>query len=315
MGSGGFKVALAAAAAAVSVQAWAGPPGDIRIDGSAVYPESLSAAPDGSVYIGSMAGIVYRAPPGAPVAEPWIRPTADNGILSLLGVLADRRSNTLWLCSSPSPLRNPPAVGVSSLMAFNLKTGGRKGAWPFPAPPGACNDITIAKDGAAYATDTPNGRIFVLKPGAKALELFASDARLKGIDGIVFGGDGTLYLNIVSKGQLMRVDRGKDGKLTGLTELKLSQPVAGPDGFRLISKNRFLLAEGTSGRIDEVTIEGDHATIKVLKDGLVSPPGVTLVGRIAYGMEGKIVYLFDPKLKGQSPDPFMVRAIPLPPGD
>ena len=315
MGSGGFKVALAASAAAVSAYAWAGPPSDIRIDGSAVYPESLSAAPDGSVYVGSMAGIVYRAPSGASVAEPWIRPTAENGILSLLGVLADKRSNTLWVCSSPSTLRNPPAVGVSSLMAFSLKTGARKGAWPFPAPAGACNDITIAKDGAAYASDTPNGRIFVLKPGAKALELFASDARLKGIDGIVFSGDGALYLNIVGKGQLMRVDRGKDGKMTGLTELKLSQPVAGPDGFRLISKNRFLLAEGNSGQIDEVAIEGDRATIKVLKDGLVSPPGVTLVGRTAYGMEGKIVYLFDPKLKGQSPDPFMVRAIPLPPGD
>ncbi len=112
----------------------------------------------------------------------------------------------------------------------------------------------------------------------------------------------------------MRVDRGPDGKMTGLTELKLSQPVAGPDGFRLISGNRFLLAEGNSGRIDEVTIKGDSAGISVLKEGLVSPPGVTLSGHTAYGLEGKITYLFDPKLKGQSPEPFMARAIPLPPG-
>jgi hypothetical protein len=313
------KVSLAAAfglgVLALAARAWSAPAHDIRIDDVAVYPESLSAAPDGTVYIGSMKGIVFRAPPGAAFAEPWIQPSAENGILSLLGVLVDKPHRTLWLCSSPSPLRKPPAVGTASLMAFDLKTGRQKGAWPFPAPAGACNDITIARDGAAFATDTPNGRIFTLKPGAKALELYAQDERLKGIDGIVFGGDGTLYLNIVSKGQLMRVDRGPDGKMTGLTELKLSQPVAGPDGFRLIRKNRFLLAEGNSGRIDEVVIDGDNAVIRVLREGLVSPPGVTLVGRTAYGLEGKITFLFDPKLKGQSPEPFMARAIPLPPGD
>ncbi len=285
---------------------------DIRIDDVAVYPESMGAAPDGTIYVGSMKGIVFRAPRGAATAEPFIRPDARNGILSLLGILPDARSRTLWVCSAPSTLRNPPAVGTSALIAFDLKTGAFKAAYPFPAPASACNDITVGPGGEVYATDTPNGRIFVLKPKASALALYASDARLKGIDGIVFGGDGQLYLNIVSKGLLMRVDRGPDGAMTGLTTLELSQPVAGPDGFRLISGSRFLLAEGNSGRIDEVTIHGDAADIKVLKDGLVSPPGVTLVGRTAYGLEGKITYLFDPKLKGQDPNPFMIRAIPLP---
>lgn len=309
----GWRAGIAAALVGIAAgaAAWAAPPADVRIDDVNVYPESLSSGPDGSLYIGSMKGIVFRAPPHAATAEPWIQPTAENGILSLLGVLVDARSNTLWLCSSPSPLRTPPAVGVSSLMAFDLRTGHRKGAWPFPAPASACNDITIGKDGSAYATDTPNGRIFRLKPHAKALELYADDPRLKGIDGIVFSGDGTLYLNIVSRGQLMRVDRAPDGALRGLTLLKLSQPVAGPDGFRLISGHRFLLAEGNSGKVDEVEIKGDDAKITVLKDGLTSPPGVTLVGHTAYAIEGKIGYLIDPKLKGQSPGAFFARAIPL----
>ena len=109
----------------------------------------------------------------------------------------------------------------------------------------------------------------------------------------------------------MRIDRGEDGKFTGVTELKLSQPVAGPDGFRLIAGKRFLLAEGNSGKVDEVTIDSDQATVKTLKEGLTSPPGVTLVGRTAYAIEGKIGYLIDPKLKGQSPGAFYARAIPL----
>jgi streptogramin lyase len=315
MGSSTRWLQALAAAGALMLGGQALAATDIRIDDVGVFPESLSATPDGVIYNGSIKGIVFRARPGAATAEPWIRPTAENGILSILGVLADSRSRTLWLCSSPSPLRTPPAVGIASLMAFDLSSGRQKGVYPFPAPASACNDITIDKNGDAYATDTPNGRIFRLKAGGKALELFADDPRLKGIDGIVFGGDGTLYLNIVSRGQLMRLDRGLDGAMTGLTELTLSQPVAGPDGFRLIQGNRFLLAEGSSGRIDEVVIDGDRATIKVLKEGLVSPPGVTRVGRTAYALEGKILYLIDPKLKGQDPGPFMVRAIPLERGD
>ena len=311
-GEGRRAIGLAVAGVALATaSAWAAPPPDVRIDDVNVYPESLSSGPDGSLYIGSMKGIVFRARPHAALAEAWIQPTAENGILSLLGVLVDARSNTLWLCSSPSPLRNPPAVGTASLMAFDLRSGRQKGAWPFPAPASACNDITIARDGSAYASDTPNGRIFVLKPHAKALELYAEDARLKAIDGIVFSGDGTLYANIVSRGQLVRIDRDKDGRFAGVTLLTLSQPVAGPDGFRLIAGHRFLLAEGNSGKVDEVSIDGDQASVKTLKEGLTSPPGVTLVGRTAYAVEGKIGYLIDPKLKGQSPGAFYARAIPL----
>ena len=304
--------ALAAVVTTASATGAAAAGGDIRIDDVRVFPESLTATADGTVYTGSIKGIVFRARKGAAFAEPWILPTPDNGLLSIFGVLAEPKSQTLWLCSSPNALRAPPAVGVASLMAFDLRTGARKAAYPFPAPAAVCNDMTVAKDGAVFATDTANGRIFVLKPGAKALELFAQDDRLKGIDGIVFGGGGTLYLNIVSKGQLMRVDRGADGAMTGLTELKLSQPVAGPDGFRLIAGNRFLLAEGNSGKIDEVEIKGDEAKITVLKEGLTSPPGVTMAGKTAYATEGKILYLFDPKLRGQDPGAFFVRRIPLP---
>jgi sugar lactone lactonase YvrE len=300
--------ALALMAAIAVSAAGAAPRGDIRIDDVHVYPESLSSTPDGTLYVGSIKGIVFRARPGAAMAEPWAFP---KDVLSILGVLADPRSNTLWICSTPNGLRNPPAVGVSALMALDLKTGKTKAAWPFPAPASACNDITIARDGTAFVTDTPNGRVFTVKRGAKDLELFAEDARLKGIDGIAFSGDETLYANIVTKGQLVRLDRGADGRFSGVAVLQLSQPVAGPDGFRLISGNRFLLAEGNSGRIDEATIEGDRATIKVLKEGLASPPGVTRVGNTAYAIEGKITYLIDPKLKGQEPGPFWVRAIPL----
>jgi hypothetical protein len=60
-----------------------------------------------------------------------------------------------------------------------------------------------------------------------------------------------------------------------------------------------------------VTINGDQAQVKVLREGLISPPAVTLVGRTAYALEGKIGYLVDPKLKGHDPGIFEAYAVPL----
>ena len=308
--------ALACAFASVVAQgapATGAPLPDVTIDASNVYPESMSSGPDGTLYIGSMKGTVYRARPGQAKATAWVQRSDANHILSLLGVLVDAPSHTLWLCSAAGTLLNPPIQGTSSLIALDLATGKPKGNWPFPAPVSTCNDITVAPDGSIYATDTPNGRIFHLAKGAAALELFVQDPVLRGIDGIVFSGDGLLYVNNVQRNQLLLVDVRPDGKAGPITPLELSQPVAGPDGFRLIEGKRFLLAEGNAGRIDEVTIHGARADIKVLRTGLISPPAVTLVGHTVYALEGKISYLFDPHLKGQDPGAFKAYAVPLNP--
>jgi hypothetical protein len=318
----GFKVMTRIAAAVAgsllfatcAAAAASRPAVDVIIDDTAVFPESVTSMSDGTLINGSVKGIVYRAQGTAPKAIPWIHATPENGMLSILGVLADEKAQTLWLCSAAMPVPGaPPAAGkASALMTFDLHSGKQKGVFPLPPPQSTCNDITIDKDGTAYASDTPNGRIFKLAKGAKALELYAQDDKLKGIDGIVFGGDGTLYANIVTRGALVRIDRKADKSFAGVTELALSEPVKGPDGFRLISGNRFVLAEGNSGRIDEVTIDGDKAQIKVLREGLISPPGVTVVGPTVFAIEGKINYLMDPKLRGQDPGVFKAYAISLP---
>ncbi len=304
---------LPSVAAALALAAPAGAASDVRIDDVHVHPESLSADRAGRLYIGSVKGIVFRTAPGGDIAEPWIRPDAENGLLSVLGVLVDEKARTLWVCSAPMPFRAPPAIGTSALLAFDLATGTMRARHALPAPASACNDIAIARDGTAYATDTPNGRIFTLKPGAKALTLFAEDAKLKGVDGIAFAGDGRLYVNNVQANTILRIDRKPDGTFAGLTGLALSQPVRGPDGLRPIGGDRFLQAEGGAGKITLVTIAGDSATITDLRTGLDSSPGVTPARGRAYAIEGKIEYLVAPGFKGKEPGAFLARAIDLPP--
>ncbi len=284
---------------------------DIRINDTEVYPESVTSSANGTVYVGSMRGNVYRALPGDSVAEAWIRANDDNGILTVFGVLADDASNTLWLCSVPNFFGPERSQGVSSLMAFDLARGAMKGSYPFPPPASVCNDIAIDADGVAYATDTSNGRVFALDPGSDSLRLFVEDTTLVGVDGIAFSADGTLYVNNVRSNELLRIDRGTDGSAAGLTRLSVSHELDGPDSMRLIAGNRFLQAEGNNGRVSIVTIEGDEATLEVLSEEFLSTPGATPVGDIAYVIESNIRYLIEPELRGQNPGLFMIYAVPM----
>jgi streptogramin lyase len=315
-----MKASCVLAAAGLFLAACASGPGsapargDILIDGKGVHPESVTSTQDGALFTGSVPGIIYRAGPGETVAKPFIQPDAANGLRSVFGVLADPAHKRLWVCSVANSFgpRSPTPPAPSEVVAFELSSGKLIGRWPFPAPGGTCNDIAIAKDGSAYASDTPGGRILRLPKGGKALEVVVTDDRLKGIDGLDFGADGALYINNVQKNELWRVNLPAAGKPAQLTLLKASEKMSGPDGLRHIGGNRFLQAEGTSGRATLVTIKGDEAKIQVLRDGLNSSPGITLIGQTVYVVEGKIQYLFNPEFRGKDPGPFKAIAIPLP---
>jgi hypothetical protein len=303
---------LTAAASLAASAASTGAPRDITFDDTRVFPESLGSSHDGTFYIGSWKGIVYRARPGDALATPWVSPSAKNGLLTILGVLPDDRAGWVWVCSVPALERDPPAPGISALMAFDMNTGQQMLNLPLPAPASVCNDITLAKDGTAYISDTPNGRIFRVRPRTNALELVASDERLKGIDGIVFSGDGILYANSVTSNRIWRIAIDRDGHIGTITPLTLSRPLVGPDGFRLIRANEFLLAENAAGRLDEVSISRHRATIEVLKEGLDTPTSAVAIGGRIYGVERKIEFVRDRALKDRDPGPFKVFSLPLP---
>lgn len=304
-------LAAATAFTAASVAAPVHAPRDVVIDGRDVYPESLSSLANGTLYIGSLGGTLYRALPGRSRAEPWIRRGAAIPLLSIFGVLADPRTHALWVCSSPAKLPGGIAGGAASVMRLDLTTGAMTGDWPLPTPNALCDDITLAADGTAFVADLANGEILTLAPHDRTLRTFARSPLLKGMDGIAFAADGTLYVDNITRNLLLRVDRSRGGRFAGLTRLQTSQPIGGPDGLRLIGGHRFALAEGRTGRIDEVSIHGDRATIRVLRTGLSSPASVTVVGNTVYAADGKIQYLFSPALEGKDPGPFVVHAIPL----
>ena len=283
---------------------------DIRIDDTQVFPESISAMHDGTLFSGSIKGIVYRTEPGGLVAREWLHHSPKNGILTILGVLADEKSNTLWLCSAPNFFGPQRSEGITSLMAFDLTDATQKGNYYFPGG-GACNDITIGADGSVFASDTPNGRILVLEPGRDELRVFGQSSVLKGIDGIAFSGNWTLYANNVQTNEIYRIGFNDFGGMGDITTLNLSHALGGPDAMRLIEGNRFIQAESAIGRLSLVTINGNDAVLDILSDTLNSTPGATIIGETAYVTESNIQYLINPELRGQDTPPFMLLAFPL----
>jgi sugar lactone lactonase YvrE len=273
-----------------------------------IFPESLTSTKNGAVYFGSLGqDSVYRAAPKSSKAETWIAPKTA-GLQTVLGVLADEPAGTLWVCASASGGRGgTPVVGETAMKAFNLKDASLKASYAFPGN-GICNDIAVAKDGTVYVTDTTGARVLRLKKGATALDVWAADAMLlAAADGIALLADGSVYVNSVGQGTLLRIPVKADGSAGAIVKLDTSRPLTTPDGMRSVGSKTMLLVEG-AGRLDEVTINGDKADVKVLKEGLTGPTAVTLVDGMAYVAEAKLNYRNDPKLG--DPGPFRAVGIP-----
>ena len=283
---------------------------EITLPATRIFPESITSTADGTLIIGSLGhGNVLRIAPGKTSAEEWIKP-GTGGLNGVLGVFADEKGKTLWVCSNN--LENKGEA--TAVMAFDLKSGAPKGTYKLPGDMALCNDIAVGSDGTAYIADTRQNSILMLKPGSKTLDVAAKDPLLAGADGIAFGDKTTLYVNSVTAGKLLRLDLGPDGKSKKVTDLKLPRPLDRPDGMRAIGTHRLLLAEN-SGKMSLVTFAGPEnqsVVIGTLKEGLESTPGVTATRGMAWIIEGKLNYRNDAALKDKDPGTFRMVAVPLP---
>ena len=269
----------------------------VQIGSGKVSPESMTATSDGTLYAGSIAmGEVFRAAPSATAADKFIDKPAD-GPQAILGVFANEKGGTLWVCYSDLALfAGKP--GMNSLVrTYDLKSGEAKATYDLGSG-SLCNDVTVAVDGTHYIADTAGGRVFRLKPGATSVDTWSSDPQLKGIDGIAVGPDGAVYANSVTQNKLFRIDVGADGGAAKVTELSLSQPLKGPDGMRFGDDGVLYLAENANGQVDAVTIKADAATIKPVATGLDGPTALSKVGSTLWVLEAKIGKMADPKEAG-----------------
>ncbi len=271
---------------------------EILIVDAKSQPESLTVAPGGILFVGSASTpFVYKVLPGSTTAEKFVDASAEGAGTFFFGMLADAATKTLWTCQLAPAGDARPVKRHTALRGFDLSTGTEKLRWNLPGENSTCNDFSVGPDKALYITDTANGKIYKLAAGASTAELFLEDmALLHGIDGITFL-DGTLYVNNVITSKIYRIPVDAAGKAGQPIEIVLDQVVKGPDGMRA-AKGKLLVAENGSGKISILTVNGDKASVTVIKEGLKTPTAVEPAGDTIWIAErgaGKAVSIPMPK--------------------
>jgi sugar lactone lactonase YvrE len=250
---------------------------DIVIGDAKSQPESLTVAPGGVLIVGSASSpFVYRVRPGSSTAEKFIDASAEGPGTFFFGMLADAASHTLWTCQLTPVPNATPVRRHTVLRGFDLSSGAPKIRWDLPGDNSTCNDFAVGPDKALYVTDTANGKIYKLQPGASAAELFMEHRTLMGVDGITFL-NGTLYVNNVIFNKLYRIPVDAAGKPGQPVDIWMDQPISGPDGMRA-ANGRLYVAENGSGRISAITVDGDKGRVEVIKEGLKTPTGIEPAG-------------------------------------
>jgi SMP-30/gluconolaconase/LRE-like protein len=288
---------LAVCVALLTGLAQAASAAEILIVDAKSSPESLTVAPGGILFVGSASTpFVYKVRPGSTTAEKFVDATAEGPGTFFFGMLADAATNTLWTCQLTPVPDTTPVRRHTALRGFDLSTGAPKIRWNLPGDDSTCNDFALGPDKALYITDTANGKIYRLPAGASTAELYLAHRTLNGIDGITFL-DGTLYVNNVVFNKLYRIPVDASGKPGTPVDIWMDQPIKGPDGMRA-ANGKIFVAENGSGKISVLTINGDKASVTVIKEGLKTPTAVEPAGDTLWIAErgaGKAVSIPMPK--------------------
>ena len=270
---------------------------EIVIADTKSQPESLTVAPGGVLIVGSASTpFVYKVRSGSPTAEKFVDASAEGAGTFFFGMLADASTNTLWTCQLTPVPGKIPVQRHTALRGFDLETGAPKMRWNLPGDNSTCNDFAIGPDKALYLSDTANSKIYKLPAGASTAELFLEHRTLYGIDGITFL-NGTLYVNNVFSNNLYRIPVDAAGRAGEPVDIWMDQPIKGPDGMRA-ANGKLIVAENGSGKISVITVNGDKASVTVIKEGLNTPTAVEPAGDTIWIAErgaGKAVSIPMPK--------------------
>jgi DNA-binding beta-propeller fold protein YncE len=280
-------------------------PEQVALPGDTYYPESLTAAADGTLYVGSLAtGQVVMFKPGVTEPEPFLAGGDPKGVA---GVLADSDSSTLYLCAVDLTTMPP----TTEVRAYDLETKKLRRKYPFGAP-AFCNDLALDTAGNLYVADS-FGKIHKLPRGGTALAVWSSDPLLApsspsgyGADGIAVDGQTAVFVNTFTDSRLLRIPINADGSAGTPGVISVQPPLQGPDGMRLLDAKTLVVVEGFSGRLTKIVLSGATGTATALATGLNGPTSVAVTGSHYWVSEGQLTHF----LGGTQPSvPFLVKRV------
>ena len=308
----------------------------IAVNPARFFPEGVAVDKDGNFYIGSMElGSIHIAKAGDVASKPFIEPDDENELVSVIGLLVDDATNTLYACSSDAD--NSPRAGKAqaAIKAFSLPGGELLASYTWPkfsgtkwtteVPSGVngfCNDMTMDADGNLYATDSWYPRILRLPAGGSALEEWLVDDvfhptdspwHLNGID--IDQSNNKLYVVENHPGTLFVVPITPNGEPGTPAEVQVSpRALLSPDGLKVAAPNLLITAEGGNdgGGVSVLRVNEQSARVEEVVKGLNQVATLALREASAWVVENQGDHFWGPVANGPDADPpFRLVEVPL----
>lgn len=138
-------------------------------------------------------------------------PPGLKGFWAPLGMRVDAARRVLWVAGAALPQTvgyDSADAGRSGLFRFDLASGALTGRFPLPADgqPHTLGDVTLARNGDVYSTDSRGPAVYRVRAGSDSIERFATSPLLLSAQGLALDAEErTLYVADYSRG-ILRID-------------------------------------------------------------------------------------------------------------
>ena len=298
----------------------------IALPAGFLYPNGITQAPDGTLFVGSVVSgeIVTVGNEGVARFD-----AEDPSVFAGTSLRMDANAGRLW-GSSPDFLGVEQPDGsihrrAHRIFARDVDTGAVALVMLVPDA-GFANDIAIGADGTLFITDTSIPRILTLPPGANRLSVLVWDGRLssdgEGVDGIgaagiAIGPDGqSLLVGLYGAGTVFAIENNGSGNME-VRRLELQRPLENPDGFTIDRNGDLLLVEGSvasgNGRLTRIVdpLSAGTRPIETLVEDLDIPVNLLIDAAdpsLVYVTESGLGHRFtDSRRADNPPEVFYVR--------
>ncbi len=298
----------------------------IALPSGFLYPNGITQAPDGTLFVGSVVSgeIVTVGDQGVARFD-----AQDPSVFAGTALRMDANARRVW-GSSPDFLGVEQPDGsihrrAHRIFARDVDTGVVDLVMLVPDA-GFANDIAIGADGTLFITDTSIPRILTLPPGANRLSVLLWDGRLasdgEGVDGIGAAGiaiaaDGqSLLVGLYGAGTVFAIEDTGSGNMEA-RPIELQRPLENPDGFTIDRNGNLLLVEGSvasgNGRLTRIVdpLSAGPRPVETLVDDLDIPVNLLIDAAdpsLVYVTESGLGHRFtDSRRADNPPDVFYVR--------
>ena len=239
-------------------------------------------------------------------------------LFGVFGLAVDEEHGALWAatCMAPGVAGyTPEQDGLAGIAEFDLATGQLRRVALLPSSNRArvVGDLALAPDGSVFATDSVDGALWRLSPGAKVPERFLQNDEFVSLQGLAFSADGrNLFLSDHTNGLLgvnlakrtvRRLDQPPNTTLLGLDGLARAPNgdlLAVQNGLRPMRVLRLVVDDAAESVIDVKVLESAHLAMAEPALGCVTDDYFVFIGNAGWSR------FEDPDPKPTTPRPVPV---------